>query len=116
MKNSYRKPFRISKQKDIVYLLGNGQRWKCNIFAVIYTRNELDQDRLGVLVGKKNGGAVERVRIKRVFREAFINTEIENSVFYDILIRPYYDREHTFQKVKQKYEQWRCTELQKSSL
>ena len=108
MKNSYKKPFRISKQKDIVFLLENGSRWKCNIFAVIYHKNNLAQDRLGVLVSKKNGGAVERVRIKRIYREAYINTEVNDSgPFYDILLRPFYGRVHTFHKVIKEYAKWR---------
>lgn len=116
MKNSYRKSFRISKQKDIVFLLESGKRWKCSIFAVIYRPNGLSQDRLGVLVSKKNGGAVERVRIKRIFREAYITTEVEPGIHYDILIRPYYNRDHQFSEVKKKYEQWRCNEVTKHTI
>jgi len=116
VKNCFKKPFRISKQKDIVFLLESGMRWKCDIFAVIYHQNSLEHDRLGVLVGKKNGGAVERVRIKRIYRELFQTTEVAEGVHYDIVIRPYYNRVHSFKKAKPLYEQWRCINLQKNSL
>jgi ribonuclease P protein component len=107
LENSYKLQFRIKTQKDITRLLQQGVRWKSNIFAVIYLPNSLNQDRFNVLVSKKNGPAPERVRIKRVYREAYINTEVEPEQFYDILVRPYYGREHNFNKVKALYEKWR---------
>lgn len=107
MKNSYKKPFRLKSQKDIVFLLRNGGRWKSDIFTVIYHQNTLGQDRFNVLISKKNGGAVERVRIKRIYREAYITTEVEDGVHYDILIRPFYNAEHTFHKVRELYGNWR---------
>ncbi len=60
-----------------------------------------------MLVSKKNGRAPERVRIKRTYREAYINTEVEPTQFYDIVVRPYYNRQHSFNEVKSLYEQWR---------
>ncbi len=107
VKNSYKKPFRISTQKDIVFLLENGKRWKSNIFTVIYHKNSGTQDRFGVLVSKKNGIAVERVRIKRVYREAFVTTPVEPDTFFDILVRPRYGTDHQFHEVKGEYERWR---------
>ena len=107
MKNSYKLKFRIKTQKDITGLLQNGLRWKSNIFAVIYLPNLLTQDRFNVLVSKKNGKAPERVRLKRIYREAYITTEVDPKQHYDILVRPYYNREHNFNEVKALYEQWR---------
>ena len=109
MKNSYKLPFRIKTQKDITFLLQNGQRWKSNIFAVIYVKNSLSQDRFNVLISKKNGGAVRRVGIKRIYREVYINVEPLGLDHYDILIRPYYNYEHSFSEVYKLYEQWRQT-------
>ncbi len=110
MKNRYTLPFRIKKQKDITQLLREGTRWKCDIFAVIYLPNSLQQDRFSPLVSKKNGGAVERVRIKRVYREGYTQTEInKGEQCYDIIIRPYYGRKHTLEKVLARYSEWRAS-------
>ena len=111
MKNSYKKPFRLKSQKDIVFLLRQGARWKSDIFTVIYHPNSLEQDRFNVLISKKNGGAVERVRIKRIYREAYITTEVGAGQYYDILIRPFYNVEHTFHKVQELYGYWRTEVL-----
>jgi len=41
----------------------------CPLFTLLYRRNALDHTRVGVVVGKKLGGAVWRNRSKRRFRE-----------------------------------------------
>ena len=41
----------------------------CPLFTLLYRRNALDHTRVGVVVGKKLGGAVGRNRSKRRFRE-----------------------------------------------
>ena len=71
----------------------------------------MTQDRFNVLVSKKNGGAVERVRIKRIYREAYITTKIPEGSYYDILIRPYYNREHSFHNVQEQYRAWRTNHI-----
>jgi len=108
VKNIYKKAFRLKKQKEIANLVRNGKRFNCRIFVVFYDKNDLTRDRFNVLVSRKNGGAVQRVRIKRMYREAYVNTEIENeSGFYDILVRPSIDCEHSFYEIKKLYGKWR---------
>ncbi len=46
-----------------------GRRVSCPLFTLLYRRNALDHTRVGVVVGKKLGGAVWRNRSKRRFRE-----------------------------------------------
>ena len=46
-----------------------GKRVSCPLFTLLYRRNDLDRTRVGVVVGKKLGGAVARNRSKRRFRE-----------------------------------------------
>ena len=114
MKNSFKKQFRISKQKDIVSILNHGFRWRCNIFAVIYRPNGKPYDRLAVLVSKKNGKAVERVRIKRIYRDVYQKTVVDSEQGCDILIRPYYGRDHLFNDVAPLYNSWRNGPIEKT--
>jgi ribonuclease P protein component len=56
---------------------------------VAYARpNGLRQTRLGVSVGKRCGGAVERNRVKRLLREAFRRMRATFGGGYDIVIVP----------------------------
>ena len=41
----------------------------CPLFTLLYRRNDVARTRVGVVVGKKLGGAVARNRAKRRFRE-----------------------------------------------
>ena len=108
MRYKYKKALRLKKQKDIADLVKNGKKFKCGIFVVLYDKNNLAYDRFNVLVSKKNGGAVQRVHIKRIYREAYINTEVKDeNCFYDILVRPLFDCEHNFCEIKELYGKWR---------
>lgn len=50
--------------------------------------NGLSFNRLGVAVGKKNGSAVARNRIKRLLREAFRLTRLQQAVGFDLVVVP----------------------------
>lgn len=82
------KDFRISKRKEITFILHNGKRIKENLFSVIFLENNSGHDRAAVLVSRANGNAVKRNRIKRVYREIFNTTKSGNPPFFDILIKP----------------------------
>ncbi|MCL2844945.1 MAG: ribonuclease P protein component [Chitinivibrionia bacterium] len=108
MRNCYKKAFRLKKQKEIASLVRNAQRNDCGFFVVVYEKNGLAQDRFNVLVSRRNGGAVERVRIKRIYREAYINTPVvSDGSFYDILVRPAVSKQHEFGEILKLYGKWR---------
>jgi ribonuclease P protein component len=116
VRNSYKKAFRLKRQKDIANLVRNGKRFDCNIFIASYEKNDLAYDRFNVLVSRKNGGAVERVRIKRIYREAYINTNVEDEFnFYDILLRPSKNHKHEFGEVLKIYGRWRNVIIKNNS-
>ena len=86
----------------------NAQKNDCGFFVVVYEKNDLTQDRFNVLVSRRNGGAVQRVRIKRIYREAYLNTPvIGEECFYDILVRPAAGKQHEFGEVLKLYGKWR---------
>ena len=53
--------------------------------TVYFTQNRLPYNRFGISVGKKQGGAVQRNRIKRIFRAGYRLTESEFPIGYDII-------------------------------
>lgn len=76
-----------SGEFDRVYREGTSH---ANRFLVVYSfpRSEEDpgESRLGVSVGRKVGGAVERNRIKRALREAFWSLEAELPPAHDFVL------------------------------
>src|SRR5712691_6319867 len=84
-----RKRRRLSRsgEFDRVYREGSSH---ANRFLVVYSfprsDEEADDLRLGVSVGRKVGGAVERNRIKRALREAFWNLEGELPQRHDFVL------------------------------
>jgi len=57
-----------------------------------------DVTRLGVSVGKRCGGAVERNRIKRLLREVFRQARCDLAPGYDVVLVPL-GRDYTFEEV-----------------
>jgi ribonuclease P protein component len=74
-----------SAEFDRVYRRGRsrGNRW---LVLHSFPRGEGDGPRLGLSVGRKVGGAVERNRVKRVLREAFWSRDGELDTEQDYVI------------------------------
>jgi ribonuclease P protein component len=98
---------KIKNEKEISSLLRKGQRSRKSHFTLIYRKNTNTFDRAAILVSKKNGTAVTRNRIKRVLREIFRKTKIDNPPYYDILICPHYSFPVKTKVLKEVYESWR---------
>jgi ribonuclease P protein component len=74
-----------SAEFDRVYRQG---RSVANRYLVLYTfpRTDGDVPRLGLSVGRKVGGAVERNRVKRLLREAFGEGQAKAWSGYDLVV------------------------------
>lgn len=86
--NKKRKISRIKNKKEISDIFKKGQRYECYGYKIIYRANTEKNDRLAILVSRKNGNAVKRNKIKRFFREIFRKNKIKYPPHLDILIQP----------------------------
>lgn len=62
-----------------------GKFVSCNYITAYFIPNRTAYNRMGISVGKKNGCAVERNRIKRIIRAAYRLNEDKFPIGYDIV-------------------------------
>ncbi len=71
-------------------------------WLIVYGReNGLPHLRLGLSVSKKNGGAVQRNKLRRLYREAFRLTRHEMAVGLDLVLIPRKPDEPPLEQLKQ---------------
>jgi len=88
-KFSFTKRERLLKRGDFVNLNRLGKRQNTTHFTVIYRRNDLGINRLGITASKKIGKSVKRNRVKRLIREFFRLNKYHFPQGYDLVIIPY---------------------------
>ena len=59
----------LKNSRDIEYAKQHGHRISTALFNVVICRTDMNGSRVGIVVGKRFGGAVSRNRAKRLFRE-----------------------------------------------
>jgi ribonuclease P protein component len=59
----------LKRSRDIEYAKQHGRRISTALFNVVICRTDVSGSRVGIVVGKRFGGAVSRNRVKRLFRE-----------------------------------------------
>lgn len=78
----------LRRKKDFDQVFNFGQSFYCSLFIIKLLKNNLDTNRLGIIIGLKvSKKAVIRNKIKRQIREIFkseFKKNIENN--YDIVI------------------------------
>lgn len=85
----------------------SGSKWRCKYYTITFGKNNFPFDRIGVLLSKRIGNAVERNKIKRKIKEIFRCNKISNPPFLDILIRP--QEKYSFgnrEDLEQNYLSW----------
>jgi len=82
----------VKAHREFDRIIHHGQAIKSAHFSVYYTNASLDHARIGISVGKKNGIAVRRVRIKRQVRAMIDKAELtQTNLDLIVIIRPNYD-------------------------
>lgn len=61
---------RLRSKRDFETARSRGKSWNNRLAVIVVHPNGLDHNRYGFATGRKIGGAVERNRAKRLFREA----------------------------------------------
>ncbi|MBC2696337.1 MAG: ribonuclease P protein component [Desulfobacteraceae bacterium] len=82
----FTKADRILKHSDFLRISRCGIKLQNRYFVVLFCPGSFKRTRLGITVSKKVGNAVERNRIKRIFREYFRLNGYRITDFWDINI------------------------------
>ena len=83
---SFRPEDRVRKHRDFIQRLPQTRKLRLAHFLVVIKPNGWERSRLGLSVGKEQGGAVERNRIKRRLREFFRRNKDRLPPSRDIII------------------------------
>ena len=91
---SFPRTYRLTARREFATVYEKGRRASSPSLIPFGLPNDLDHCRLGVTVTRKVGGAVERNRIKRVFRDIFRRHQATLSPGLDLVVnaRPGTDR------------------------
>lgn len=80
---------RVISAADFDRVMREGRRIRDGLLTFRVVRNGLAETRLGLVVGKRVGGAVARNRAKRVLREAFRLLRPQLPAGWDLAIQPH---------------------------
>ena len=80
--------FFLKNSGDIERVKKTGRRLQTSLFNLVSCRSEAPHARVGVIVGKRLGGAVARNRAKRIFRELARQSRQDLMPGRDLLVFP----------------------------
>lgn len=101
---SFSKEERLRKRKDFDRVFKEGKVLKGAIFSAYVLRNSLGHPRIGIIVGRKFGGAVERNRIRRLLRESYRSNKGLIGAGFDIVLLPRIGIEANFKTVEEAFK------------
>jgi ribonuclease P protein component len=79
---------RLRLERDFDRVFREGVSFQNDLFTVIYCKNNLEFNRIAIVVRKKLGKAHDRNRIKRWVRESYRTMKPELAKGYDIVVIP----------------------------
>jgi ribonuclease P protein component len=77
---------KLKQNSDFRRIYGRGEAFVAPAFVAYALKNRSNKLRLGITVGKKIGGAVQRNRAKRLLTAAFAEVSGRLSLGYDIVL------------------------------
>jgi ribonuclease P protein component len=86
--NTFRKAEHLRRPSDFKRVYDRRRSVSDEWLIVYACENQLPHLRLGLSVSRKFGGAVERNRLRRLYREAFRLTRAEMSIGLDLVLIP----------------------------
>lgn len=100
-----KKKFIVKEHMDFTKIINNGRYYKGPYFIIYTLKNEVDNYRFGISVGKKVGNAVVRNKVKRQMRMIIDNYKkhYQNDKDYIIIIRSNYINADFFE-IKMSFE------------
>ena len=101
---SFLKKKRLVDNRQFKAILAQGKRLSNGLLTLYIAENDCGYPRLGISIGKSQGNAVVRNRLKRLIREAFRQSQEQIPVGFDylIMISPQWSKEtDTLKAVRQ---------------
>jgi ribonuclease P protein component len=97
---SFPKKKRLISNSQFKAVLANGRRRINSVLMLYMAKNDLEYSRLGVSVGKSQGNAVVRNRLKRLMREAFRQNQHQIPAGYDyvLMVSPRWPKKSNVEK------------------
>ena len=96
---------RLRRQPDFDRVYSGQKRTEDHFLLVYAARNDLGLTRFGLSVSRKHGGAVRRVRLKRLLREAFRLEQHVLPVGLDLILIPRRGAEPSLADLRQSLKQ-----------
>jgi ribonuclease P protein component len=78
----------LKRSRDIEYAKQHGHRISTALFNLVICRTDMDGSRVGIVVGKRFGGAVSRNRAKRLFRELTRQVRVQLISGHSLVVFP----------------------------
>lgn len=78
----------LKRSRDIEYAKKQGRRISTALFNMVICQTDVRDSRVGIVVGKRFGGAVSRNRVKRLYRE--LTRQLRGRLLpgYDLVVFP----------------------------